>query len=118
MAAAVHASVGLQRLFRLAVLMAVAASAHSHFPLAATAPSANNGRMQNDARSAAAISLKRLAGLWLLMMRRRWRYESSVLVSAIVFGGFLVLLARTANAFDPAMLTLLLLVAVGNAVNL
>ncbi|HEY8176043.1 MAG TPA: hypothetical protein VIF32_10140 [Gemmatimonadaceae bacterium] len=65
-----------------------------------------------------AMGLKRLAELWLLMMRRRWTYESSVAVSAIAFAGFLVLLGRTAKSIDPSIITLIFGVAVCNAVNL
>jgi hypothetical protein len=84
-------------------------------PLAASLAGANNGSMGNAGHDA--IGLKRLAELWLVMMRRRWTYESSVVVSAIAFAAFLVLLGRTAKTTDPAVLTLLFVVAASNAVN-
>jgi len=60
--------------------------------------------------------LRAVTGVWMLMLRRQWRHESSMALSALAFGGFLVALWRGGDVTGTAGFSVLFLVALSNAV--
>jgi hypothetical protein len=77
---------------------------------------ANVPAVQHESQVALRSPLRAIAGVWLLMLRRRWRHESSIGLAALAFAGFLTVIGRGNNLSDPAIFTTLLVVALGNAV--